>query len=45
MSAVRAGFSVADFEHLTIGMIFECFDELTKKDNIREATQADIDKL
>ena len=44
-AAVNSGFSVADFEFMTIGMLQDALSEFTpEKDRISIATQEDIDK-
>lgn len=44
-AAISRGFSVADFEFVTIGMLQDAFSEFTpEKDRIYIATQEDIDK-
>lgn len=44
-AAVNSGFSVADFEFMTIGMLQDVLTEfIPEKDRIYIATQEDIDK-
>lgn len=42
---ISNGFSVADLEHMSVGMVMDVLSEfIPEEDRIRIATQADIDK-
>lgn len=44
-SAISAGFTVADFQYMTVGMLLDALSEfIPDKDRVYEATQEDIDK-
>lgn len=45
MRCVELGLSIGDLEYLTIGMVFDMFNERAKDANgfTREASQADFD--
>ena len=44
-AVISNGFSVADLEHMSVGMVMDVLSEfIPEEDRIRIATQADIDK-
>ena len=44
-AVISSGFSVADLEHMSVGMVMDVLSEfIPEEDRIRIATQADIDK-
>lgn len=45
MSAVSHGFSIADFEHLTIGLVMDCLTEtIPDGERVYKATKEDYRK-